>query len=184
VGYGIIGKAPFNWLLEFHWRVFSHSGLYGSGELESAAFPEILRAVIHSIRDLNIGILVALVAGGALAASALVLGLRKRIDAETATFSMLLGAAASIAALAVIKHYVDHYAAAVSPTMPGLLFGWQRLCSNLASRSPDAYLARLTGRVLNRRMAVGVAATVAVLLAAMTCQTAVALMAGSRALSR
>lgn len=142
VGIVTIGLGGFRILLGFHKNVFLGSGLYGSGDHAVVGGRELWRAVSAIPADSTYAIPIAIIAGLGLIAGGAALSRRGPEHVPVALISIGVGVASSLSAILVLKHYIAHYAAGVSATLPATIvacyllanaWGWSRRTRNAAS---------------------------------------------------
>jgi hypothetical protein len=114
----IIGWSAFRDLLVFHKQVVLGSGLYGEGDKTLVSGSAVFNALMAIPANRAYGMAIALLGGIGLGIGGLVTALRKPEQLPAAVFGVGAAAAAFLSASAVLKHYTDHYTAAVSATLP------------------------------------------------------------------
>jgi hypothetical protein len=117
VGYAVLGEVALNALLNFHHDVIFHSGFYGSG---AAGLVESSHAKAAWASLMKFGAFASWVAL-MLGFICVVLSLRCWISKKGHPAEIVIGVGAGVAALfsalGVLKHFIEHYAAGVAPTL-------------------------------------------------------------------
>jgi hypothetical protein len=139
VGIFIIGWQAFRDLLVFHKQVFLGSGLYGKGDKTLVSGSAAWNALMAVPATRAYGIAIALLASIGLGIGGLVTALKKPDQRSVAVLSIGTAVAACLSALAVLKHYNDHYTAAVSATLPACVVCGYLLARAWAYRVGAAY---------------------------------------------
>ena len=134
VGLTVIGRQAFVELLSFHQQVFQSSGLYGTGSQTWISASSMLNALKQAPLDKSYAIFIALVSGPVLGVGGLVLGFRRTEQIPTALIAIGTGAAATLSAVFVLKHYEAHYAAGVSAALPACVVGGYMLVDSWGVR--------------------------------------------------
>lgn len=118
VGFFIIGWQAFRDALVFHKQVILGSGLYGKGDAGVMSGSVVWNNLMAISANRAYGIAIALLAGIGLGIGGLVTAFKKPEHLPVAVLSIGVAVAATLSALAVLKHYNEHYTAAVSATLP------------------------------------------------------------------
>lgn len=129
----IIGWQAFRDMLVFHKQILLGSGLYGKGDGGVVSGSAVWNNLTALPANRAYGVLIALLGGIGLGIGGIVTAFRKPGHLPVAVISIGAAVAASFSAMAVLKHYNEHYTAAVSATLPAcvvagylLLKGWSR----------------------------------------------------------
>jgi hypothetical protein len=135
----IIGRQAFSDLMVFHKQVIFGSGLYGKGDPSVISGPIVWNNLTAIPANRTYGIAIALFGGIGLGIGGLVTAFKKPEHLPVAVLSIGAAVAASFSALAVLKHYTDHYTAAVSATLPVCAVAGYLLLKAWAGRVEAAY---------------------------------------------
>jgi hypothetical protein len=135
----IIGWSAFRDLLFFHKQVVLGSGLYGEGDKTLVSGSAVSNALMTIPANRAYGIAIALLGGIGLGIGGLVTALKKPEQLPAAVLSIGAAVAAFLSASAVLKHYTDHYTAAVSATLPLCVVAAYLLAKAWAFRIDAAY---------------------------------------------
>ena len=138
-GFLIIGWQAFRDVLVFHKQVIVGSGLYGKGDASVISGSVVWNNLAAIPANRAYGVAIALLAGIGLGIGGLVTAFRKPGHRPVAVISIGAAVAASFSALAVLKHYTDHYTAAVSATLPACVVAGYLLSKAWAWRVEAAY---------------------------------------------
>ncbi len=114
----VIGWRAFRDVLVFHKQVILGSGLYGEGDRTLVSGSAVWNTLMAIPANRAYAIPIALLGGIGLGIGGLVTTFRKPEQLPVAVLSIGASVAASLSALAVLKHYNEHYTAAVSATLP------------------------------------------------------------------
>jgi hypothetical protein len=145
----IMGWNAFRDMLVFHKHVILGSGLYGTGDVTMVSGSEVWNAIKAIPANRAYALAIALLGGAVLGIGGLVTAFRKPQHLPVAVLSIGAAVAASLSALAVLKHYTDHYTAAVSATLPVCVVAGYLLSKAWACRVEAAYsLAVLVAALL------------------------------------
>jgi hypothetical protein len=120
----VIGWTGFIDVLNYHQIIILGSGLYGTGDQTVVSGAEIWQAIALIAAGRVWAVPLAVVGGLGLAISGLVTGVRAAQQVPVAVMSIASGAAASLSALIVLKHYDIHYTAGVSATLPSAIVAY------------------------------------------------------------
>jgi hypothetical protein len=107
-------------LVEFHWSIIFHGGMYGAGAPGVFNADDLQRAVAAIVAERAYAIPMALVGGFAAIAGGMAIVIWRKERLPTAVFGIGSGAAAVFAAASVLKHYSIQYTAGVAATLPAL----------------------------------------------------------------
>ena len=118
VGYLIIEKQTFGYLLTFHQNVIFGSGKYGAGDQNIVDKAAVWNAIMAIPGDRTYALPSALIGGAVLFVAGLATGIRNRQKQGVAIMGIGTGFAALLSALTVLKHYDPHYTAGVSSALP------------------------------------------------------------------
>lgn len=121
VGYGVIGEAGFHALLRFHKSVLLHSGHYGEGESGVVQASHAKAAFSSFLTYGSMAPWVALMLGLTCVLFAITGRRSGKAQPSEVVLGIGAGVAAFIAAMGVLKHFVEHYAAGVAPTLPAVV---------------------------------------------------------------
>jgi hypothetical protein len=135
----IIGWRAFRDVLVFHKQVLLGSGLYGKGDAGVISGSAVWNNLTAIPANRAYGIAVALLGGIGLGIGGLVTAFKKQQHLPVAVLSIGVAVAASFSALAVLKHYNEHYTAAVSATLPACVVAGYLLLKAWAIRVEAAY---------------------------------------------
>jgi hypothetical protein len=135
----IIGWSAFRDMLVFHKQVIFGSGLYGKGDGTLVSGSAVWNAIMAIPANRAYGLAIALLGSAVLGIGGLVTAFRKPEHLPVAVLSIGAAAAASLSTLAVLKHYNDHYTAAVSATLPVCVVAGYLLSKAWACRVEAAY---------------------------------------------
>jgi hypothetical protein len=135
----IIGWSAFRDLLVFHKQVVLGSGLYGEGDKTLVSGSAVWNALMAIPANRAYGMAIALLGGIGLGIGGLVTALKKPEQLPAAVLSIGAAVAAFLSASAVLKHYTDHYTAAVSATLPVCVVAGYLLAKAWAFRIDAAY---------------------------------------------
>ncbi len=122
-GFLIIRWDGFDELLRFHKTVIRGSGLYGTGDQVVVDSAAIWRAVAGIWADRTYAVVIALVGGIGLVVGGLATGLKRPQHVPVAVIGIGTGVASILSAIFVMKHYLQHYTAGVSATLPASAVG-------------------------------------------------------------
>ena len=114
----IIGWSAFRDVLVFHKQVLLGSELYGKGDKTLVSGSAVWNTLIAIPTRRAYAIAIALLGGVGLGIGGLVTAFRKTDRLPVAVLSIGAAVAALLSSLAVLKHYNEHYTAAVSATLP------------------------------------------------------------------
>ena len=135
----IIGWRAFRDVLVFHKQVLLGSGLYGHGDKTLVSGSAFWNAFVAVPANRAYAIPLALLAGMGLGFGGLVTAFRKPDQLPVAVLSIGAAIAAVLSTLAVLKHYNEHYTAAVSATLPACVAAGYLLLKVWAPRIGAAY---------------------------------------------
>jgi hypothetical protein len=138
-GVFIIGWQAFRDVMVFHKQVIVGSGLYGKGDAGVISGSAVWNALMALPANRAYGIAIALLGGIGLGIGGLVMAFKKPEHLPIAVLSIGVAVAASFSALAVLKHYNEHYTAAVSATLPACVVTGYLLSKAWAWRVEAAY---------------------------------------------
>jgi len=138
-GVFIIGWQAFRDVLVFHKQVIVGSGLYGKGDPSLVSGYAVWNALMGIPANRSYGIAIALLGGIGLGIGGLVTAFKKPQHLPVAVISIGVAVAASFSALAVLKHYNEHYTAAVSAILPACVVVGYLLSKAWAWRIEAAY---------------------------------------------
>ena len=113
----ILGRGGLIALLQFHKSIFTHSGMYGSGDVGFVSTTAVHHALVSWIAETTLPYLLALVVAGLCAIA------WERSKALTLDRSTVLWASAALAAIlsavtAVLKHSDSHYVVSICAILP------------------------------------------------------------------
>jgi hypothetical protein len=155
----VIGWRAFRDVLVFHKQVLLGSGLYGAGGRTLISGSAVWNTLMAIPAHRAYAIAIALLGGIGLGIGGLVTAFKKTDQLPVAVLSIGAAVAASLSSLAVLKHYNDHYTAAVSATLPVCVVSGYLLAKAWGWRVKTTY--SLVGIVAAVLMAYPVAASVA-----------------------
>jgi hypothetical protein len=135
----IIGWSAFRDMLVFHKQVILGSGLYGNGDKTLVSGSAVWSAIRAIPANRTYALAIALLGGTVLGIGGLITAFRKPEHLPVAVLSIGAAVAATLSALAVLKHYTDHYTAAVSATLPVCVVAGYLLSKVWAHRVEAAY---------------------------------------------
>ena len=135
----IIGWRAFRDVLVFHKQVILGSGLYGKGDPSVVSGSVIWNNLMALPANRAYGIGIALLGGIGVGLGGIVTAFRKPGHLPVAVLSIGAAIAATLSAMAVLKHYNEHYTAAVSATLPVCVVAGYLLLKAWASRVEAAY---------------------------------------------
>ncbi|MDP1585729.1 MAG: hypothetical protein Q8M18_20100 [Bradyrhizobium sp.] len=114
----VIGWKAFREVLVFHKQVILGSELYGKGDASVVSGSVFWNNLISLPANGAYGVAIALLGGIGVGIGGLVTAFRKPGHLPVAVLGIGAAVAASLSAMAVLKHYNEHYTAAVSATLP------------------------------------------------------------------
>jgi hypothetical protein len=155
----VIGWRGFRDVLAFHKQVILGSGLYGGGDQTLVSGSAVWNTLMAIPANRAYGLAIALLGSAVLGIGGLVTAFRKPEHLPVAVLSIGAAAAASLSTLAVLKHYNDHYTAAVSATLPVCVVAGYLLAKAWACRVEATF--GFVGIVAALLMAYPVAGTIA-----------------------
>ena len=155
----VIGWSAFRNVLVFHKQVLLGSGLYGAGDRTLISGSAVWHTVMAIPDHRAYAIAIALLGGIGLGIGGLVTAFKKNDQLPVAVLSIGAAVAATLSSLAVLKHYNDHYTAAVSATLPVCVVSGYLLAKAWGWRVKTTY--SLAGIVVAVLMAYPVATSVA-----------------------
>jgi hypothetical protein len=135
----VIGWRAFRDVLVFHKQVILGSGLYGKGDAGVVSGSVLWNNLMALPANRAYGIAIALLGGIGLGIGGLVTAFKKPEHLPVAVLSIGAAVAASLSAMAVLKHYNEHYTAAVSATLPVCVVAGYLLLKAWATRAEAAY---------------------------------------------
>ncbi len=135
----VIGWSAFRDVLVFHKQVILGSGLYGAGDKTLVSGSVLWNTIMAIPANRAYAIPVALLGGIGLGIGGLVTAFRKPEQLPVAVLSIGAAIAASLSAIAVLKHYNEHYTAAVAATLPFCVVAGYLLLKAWAWRVEAAY---------------------------------------------
>lgn len=135
----VIGWRSFREVLVFHKLVILGSGLYGDGDKTLVSGSVLWNTLLAIPANRAYGIPLALLGGIGLGIGGLVTAFRKPEQLPVAILSIGAAIAAFLSAIAVLKHYNEHYTAAVSATLPFCVVAGYLLLKAWAWRVETAY---------------------------------------------
>jgi hypothetical protein len=139
VGVFIIGWQAFRDVMVFHKQVIVGSGLYGKGDAGVISGSAVWNALMAIPANRAYSIAIALLGSIGLGIGGLVTAFKKPEHLPVAVLSIGVAVAASFSALAVLKHYNEHYTAAVSATLPACVVAGYLLSKIWARRVEVAF---------------------------------------------
>lgn len=114
----VLGEEGFDYLMSFHWRVFTRAAHYGSGDASFVALSNIAQAVSHFIHENPVMPLLVLPAIALLAAMLVTQLRRGAMDRKNLLWCTAALTALLVTLAAVFKHFATHYLPAVSALLP------------------------------------------------------------------
>jgi hypothetical protein len=135
----VIGWRGFRDVLVFHKQVILGSGLYGEGDRTIVSGSAIWNTIMAIPANRAYAVAIALLGGIGLGIGGLVTAWKKPEHLPAAVLGIGAAVAASLSALAVLKHYNDHYTAAVSATLPACFVSGYLLAKAWAYRVETTY---------------------------------------------
>ena len=135
----VIGWRGFQSVLMFHMQVILGSGLYGAGERTVVDGSAVWNTLTAIPAERAYAVPLALIGGIGLGIGGLVTAFKKPEQLPVAVLSIGAAVAASLSALSVLKHYTDHYTAAVSATLPVCIIAGYLLAKAWACRIEATY---------------------------------------------
>lgn len=135
----VIGWRSFREVLVFHKLVILGSGLYGDGDKTLVSGSALWNTLLAIPANRAYGIPLALLGGIGLGIGGLVTAFRKPEQLPVAILSIGAAIAAFLSAIAVLKHYNEHYTAAVSATLPFCVVAGYLLLKAWGRRVETAY---------------------------------------------
>lgn len=135
----VIGWRGFRDVLVFHKQVVLGSGLYGKGDASVISGSVVWNNLTAIPANRAYGIAIGLLGGIGLGIGGLVTAFRKPGHLPVAVLSIGAAIAAALSTIAVLKHYNEHYTAAVSATLPVCVVAGYLLLKTWAPRVEAAY---------------------------------------------
>jgi hypothetical protein len=116
----VLGHDGLNDLLRFHSSIFTHSGIYGSGDIGFVSTAAVHQALLSWFAETALPYLIPL------AAASLCVVLGAKFKAHTLDRRTALAAAGALAAIlsasaAILKHFDSHYVVAICALLPFVL---------------------------------------------------------------
>lgn len=144
----VIGWEGFHSVLRFHKQVILGSGLYGEGDRTLVNGSAVWNTLVAIPANRAYAIPIALLAGIGLGIGGLITAFRKPGELAVAVLCIGAAIATSLSALAMLKHYSDHYTAAVSATLPVCVVAGYLLAKAWGYRVESAYSVVCTAAAL------------------------------------
>jgi hypothetical protein len=135
----IIGWRGFRDVLVFHKQVILGSGLYGHGDKTLVSGSAFWNALVAVPANRAYGIAIALLGSIGLGIGGLVTAWKRPQQRPVAILGIGAAIAAALSAMAVLKHYNEHYTAAVSATLPACVVAGYLMWKVWAPRLEAAY---------------------------------------------
>ena len=146
--------SSFRALLNFHASVIRGTGLYGTESSVVVAGSQLLDAIRSIPTDRTYAVPMAIVGGVILVGAGAVTAIFRKEQLPAAIFAVGVGVAGFVSGFSVLKHYTEHYSAAVSCIVPA--------CVIAAFVMLDAWNVRPRCRILTAALLAAVACVLAV----------------------